>query len=89
MFKLTKLKWFFLMNLKFKDIIHGLIQILLHVEKAIDMLLHSEKPIILAGGGTIISSAFAELQAVAETLMLPVVTTFKGKGAFPETIHYH
>ncbi|RNJ76539.1 MAG: biosynthetic-type acetolactate synthase large subunit [Nitrosopumilus sp. D6] len=55
------------------------------VEKAIDMLLHAQKPIILAGGGAIISSAFAELQAVAETLMLPVVTTFKGKGAFPET----
>ena len=54
-------------------------------EKAVDMLLNSEKPIILAGGGTIISSAFAELQAIAETLMLPVVTTFKGKGAFPET----
>jgi len=48
------------------------------------MLLNSEKPIILAGGGTIISSAFAELQSIAETLMLPVVTTFKGKGAFPE-----
>ena len=55
------------------------------VQKAIEMLLHAEKPVILAGGGTIISSAFAELQAVAETLMLPVVTTFKGKGAFPET----
>ena len=54
------------------------------VQKAIEMLLHAEKPVILAGGGTIISSAFAELQSVAETLMLPVVTTFKGKGAFPE-----
>ncbi|MFQ5475567.1 MAG: biosynthetic-type acetolactate synthase large subunit [Nitrosopumilus sp.] len=53
-------------------------------QKAIDMLLNAEKPIILAGGGTIISSAFAELQSIAETLMLPVVTTFKGKGAFPE-----
>ena len=58
---------------------------IVNVEKAIDMLLHAEKPIILAGGGTIISSAFAELQSVAEALMLPVVTTFKGKGAFPET----
>lgn len=57
---------------------------IVNVEKAIDMLLHSHKPIILAGGGTIISSAFAELQAIAETLMIPVVTTFKGKGAFPE-----
>jgi acetolactate synthase-1/2/3 large subunit len=53
-------------------------------EKAIDMLLNAEKPVILAGGGTIISSAFAELQAIAELLMIPVVTTFKGKGAFPE-----
>ena len=58
---------------------------IVNVERAIDMLLHAEKPIILAGGGSIISSAFAELQAVAETLMLPVVSTFKGKGAFPET----
>ena len=55
-----------------------------NVEKAIQMLLSADKPIILAGGGVIISSAFAELQAVAETLMIPVVTTFKGKGSFPE-----
>ena len=55
-----------------------------NVERAIQMLLSAEKPIILAGGGVIISSAFAELQAVAETLMIPVVTTFKGKGSFPE-----
>jgi len=55
-----------------------------NIERAIKVLLSSDKPIILAGGGTIISSAFAELQAVAELLMVPVVTTFKGKGAFPE-----
>ena len=55
-----------------------------NVKRAISMLLSSERPVILAGGGAIISSAFAELQAVAEMLMLPVVTTFKGKGAFPE-----
>jgi acetolactate synthase I/II/III large subunit len=54
------------------------------IEKAIDMLLASEKPIILAGGGVTISSAFAELQSIAELLMIPVVTTFKGKGSFPE-----
>ena len=57
---------------------------IIHIEKAIEMLLHSDKPIILAGGGTIISSAFAELQAIAEMMMIPEVTTFKGKGAFPE-----
>jgi acetolactate synthase-1/2/3 large subunit len=54
------------------------------IEKAITMLLAAEKPIILAGGGVIISSAFAELQSIAELLMIPVVTTFKGKGSFPE-----
>jgi acetolactate synthase I/II/III large subunit len=57
---------------------------IVHIERAIEMLLSAEKPIILAGGGAIISSAFAELQSIAELLMIPVVTTFKGKGAFPE-----
>lgn len=55
-----------------------------NVERAIAILLNTERPVILAGGGAIISSAFAELQALAELLMIPVVTTFKGKGAFPE-----
>ncbi len=57
---------------------------MVNIEKAINMLLGAEKPVILAGGGTIISSAFAELQSLAELLMIPVVTTFKGKGSFPE-----
>ena len=52
--------------------------------RAVELLLSAKKPIILAGGGVIISSAFAELQSIAELLMIPVVTTFKGKGAFPE-----
>ncbi|MDA1124466.1 MAG: biosynthetic-type acetolactate synthase large subunit [Crenarchaeota archaeon] len=52
--------------------------------RAVELLLSAQKPIILAGGGVIISSAFAELQSIAELLMIPVVTTFKGKGSFPE-----
>ncbi|HEX5573605.1 MAG TPA: biosynthetic-type acetolactate synthase large subunit [Nitrososphaeraceae archaeon] len=54
------------------------------IEKAIDLIMKAEKPIIMAGGGVILSGAFNELQALAEILMCPVVTTFKGKGAFPE-----
>ncbi|HVX02292.1 MAG TPA: biosynthetic-type acetolactate synthase large subunit [Nitrososphaera sp.] len=54
------------------------------VGKAVELILKAERPIILAGGGVILSGAFAELQALAELLMIPVVTTFKGKGAFPE-----
>ncbi len=56
----------------------------LETERAIDLLLSAQRPIILAGGGVIISTAFSELQTLAEMLMIPVVTTFKGKGAFPE-----
>ncbi len=54
------------------------------INKACEMLLKAEKPIIMAGGGVILSGAFSELQALAEMLSIPVVTTFKGKGAFPE-----
>ena len=57
---------------------------IVNISRAIEMLLSADRPMILAGGGAIISSAFAELQAIAEMLMIPVVTTFKGKGAFPE-----
>ncbi|MGI0006116.1 MAG: thiamine pyrophosphate-binding protein, partial [Nitrososphaera sp.] len=54
------------------------------VGKAVELILKAERPIIMAGGGVILSGAFAELQTLAELLMIPVVTTFKGKGAFPE-----
>ena len=52
--------------------------------KSVEILLNAERPIIMGGGGVILSGAFSELQAVAEILMAPVVTTFKGKGSFPE-----
>ena len=54
------------------------------IGKAVEILLKAERPIIMAGGGVILSGAFSELQALSELLMIPVVTTFKGKGAFPE-----
>jgi acetolactate synthase-1/2/3 large subunit len=51
---------------------------------AAEILVKAERPIIMGGGGVILSGAFAELQALSELLMAPVVTTFKGKGSFPE-----
>jgi acetolactate synthase-1/2/3 large subunit len=57
------------------------------VSKAAELLLKAERPMIMTGGGTIISGAFKELQAVAEFLVSPVVSTFKGKGGFSETHH--
>src|SRR4029453_13774947 len=55
-----------------------------NVGKAVELLVLAQRPIIMAGGGVILSGAFSELQALAELLMAPVVTTFKGKGSFPE-----
>ena len=55
------------------------------IEKAVDAILSAHRPMILAGGGVAISGAFSELQALAEMLVAPVATTFKGKGVFNET----
>jgi acetolactate synthase I/II/III large subunit len=54
------------------------------LERAVETMTKADRPIIMAGGGVILSGAFSELQALAELLMAPVVTTFKGKGSFPE-----
>ena len=47
-------------------------------------MLGAERPIIMAGGGVKMANAYRELQTFAELLMAPVVTSFMGKGAFPE-----
>ncbi|MCL7386680.1 MAG: biosynthetic-type acetolactate synthase large subunit [Thaumarchaeota archaeon] len=56
----------------------------LQVKRATEILLNAERPVILAGGGVIISNASEELRALAELLMIPVIVTLMGKGAFPE-----
>jgi acetolactate synthase I/II/III large subunit len=54
------------------------------IEKAINLLLASQRPVIAVGGGAISSDASAELVALAETVGAAVVTTWNGKGAVPE-----
>ncbi|MGQ9780947.1 MAG: biosynthetic-type acetolactate synthase large subunit [Nitrososphaeria archaeon] len=54
------------------------------VGRAVKILLDADRPIILAGGGVKRNRAEDVLMAIAEHLMLPVVTTLMGKGAFPE-----
>jgi acetolactate synthase-1/2/3 large subunit len=56
----------------------------IQVKRAVKMLLNAERPMILAGGGVIISNASPELLQIAELLMMPVATTFMGKSCFPE-----
>lgn len=56
----------------------------IQVKKAVKLLLEAECPMVLAGGGVIISNASPDLLALAELLMMPVATTLMGKGCFPE-----
>jgi acetolactate synthase-1/2/3 large subunit len=53
------------------------------VAKAVEMLLAARRPLILAGGGVVLSEASRELQAFAEHVNVPVYTSFMGKGALP------
>ncbi|WP_088335694.1 acetolactate synthase large subunit [Methanopyrus sp. KOL6] len=54
------------------------------VKRAAELLAEAERPVILAGGGCVISNATRELIELAELLGAPVATTLMGKGAFPE-----
>lgn len=56
----------------------------IQVKKAVKLLLEAKRPIVLAGGGAIISNASPELLELAEFLMMPVATSLMGKGSFPE-----
>jgi len=56
----------------------------IQVKKAVNLLLNAERPMILAGGGVILSNASPELLQIADLLMMPVATTFMGKSCFPE-----
>ena len=52
--------------------------------RARDIILKSSRPIILAGGGTILSQAWDDVRALAELVGAPVVTTLTGKGIIDE-----
>ena len=54
------------------------------IKKAALYLLRARQPAILAGHGAILSGASEEIRQIAELLRIPVATTPKGKGAFPE-----
>jgi acetolactate synthase-1/2/3 large subunit len=56
----------------------------LQVKKAAELLLGAERPVIIAGGGVIISNACEELLKLAELIGAPVATSLMGKGCIPE-----
>lgn len=54
------------------------------VQAAAGALLRARAPVLLAGSGVNHSRAWAALRAFAERLRVPVATSFKAKGCFPE-----
>jgi acetolactate synthase-1/2/3 large subunit len=53
-------------------------------EEAAEALATARRPVIIAGGGAIISKASKELFSLATEAEIPVATTLMGKGSFPE-----
>ncbi len=54
------------------------------IRKAMEMLLAAERPLLMPGGGTIISDASDALMELAEYLQVPVSPTYMAKGSIPE-----
>ena len=54
------------------------------IEAAAEILLKSEKPLLVAGGGAHSSRAFNEVKELAEMLSIPVMTTPSGRGIISE-----
>jgi acetolactate synthase-1/2/3 large subunit len=54
------------------------------VQQAAALLATAQKPLIWAGGGTILSDASLEVKSLAEMLGAAVATTVEGKGIIPE-----
>ncbi|HWK26373.1 MAG TPA: glyoxylate carboligase [Solirubrobacter sp.] len=54
------------------------------IERALDLLLGAERPLLMPGGGVIGSGASALLVELAELLQIPVLPTLMGWGAIPD-----
>jgi acetolactate synthase-1/2/3 large subunit len=55
------------------------------LKKAVKLIEKSERPMIFAGGGIILSKASEELTEFARKTKIPLTTSLMGLGAFPET----
>ena len=54
------------------------------LERVIEMIARSQRPVLYVGGGIISSEASADLRRFVELTQIPVTTTLMGCGAFPE-----
>jgi acetolactate synthase-1/2/3 large subunit len=54
------------------------------LESMLEALLTARRPVMVAGGGALLSGAWQEITRVAEALHIPVATTINGKGSIDE-----
>jgi acetolactate synthase-1/2/3 large subunit len=54
------------------------------VSAAVDALVAAQRPLLVAGGGTVAAAAWPELRELAEALAIPVLTTLAGRGSIPD-----
>jgi len=54
------------------------------IREAVEMILAAERPVLMPGGGVILSNAAEELVELAEHLQVPVSPTYMSKGVIPE-----
>jgi acetolactate synthase-1/2/3 large subunit len=54
------------------------------IRRAARLIAQSNRPVILAGHGIIVSNAFDELRELAEKAQVPVITTLLGISSFPD-----
>ena len=54
------------------------------IQKAAELIMVSERPVIYSGGGILKARAADELVALAELTDIPVVTTLMNRGGFPD-----
>lgn len=57
------------------------------IEAALDVLLSARFPVIICGGGIVLSGAETQFQRFVETLDIAVATTISGQGSIAETHH--
>ncbi len=53
------------------------------VKAACEKIMHAQRPVLLVGGGAVISGASKEVIELAERMRIPMVHTLMGKGAVP------
>ncbi len=54
------------------------------IREAAKLIIQSQKPVILVGGGAVKSEVGPKVVELAEMLMIPIASTLMGKGAIPE-----